>query len=90
MTEPGCPAITRQRFDGDREWSSRTFADALLTCDGLRRLLINPHVIDHVLLRKDGVVDSLLSAPVSADGEVQDQVLLLVVWPGGRAALLVR
>src|SRR6186713_993161 len=63
---------------------------ALARIDVKTRLLIHPHVVDLHTHREDGVVDAHLSAPVTADGDVEDQELRAVEWPLGIARAVVR
>src|SRR5690606_19600317 len=48
--------------------------------------VVDPHVVDDVLLREDRVVDPLLPAPSCADGLVEDEVVRLVERPFVRTA----
>src|SRR5688572_20610431 len=52
-------------------------------------LLVHADVVDEEPLRKDLVVDALLTAPAASDGEVEKEVLLLVERPGDGPASLV-
>src|SRR5688572_1806293 len=52
-------------------------------------LLVHADVVDEEPLRKDLVVDALLTAPAASDGEVEKEVLLLVERPGVGPASLV-
>src|SRR5262249_12058441 len=63
----------------DLNGPSLTATSILLLRPGLP---INSHVIDQIFLREDRVVNSLLTAPGATDGEVEDEVLVLVERPG--------
>ena len=50
-------------------------------------MLVNSYVVYLEGVGKEAVVDTLLPAPVAADGQVEQQVEAFVVWPclGARA-----
>src|SRR5690242_16082546 len=52
-------------------------------------LLINADVINQIPLRKNRIVDSLLTSPGTADSEVKDEKLGFVERPGIAAGMLV-
>ena len=43
--------------------------------------MINPDVVDIILLREPGLIDAFLSSPRTTDRQVQDQILLPVIGP---------
>jgi hypothetical protein len=43
---------------------------------------VNPHVINQVFLWEYVIVNTLLTSPCATDGQIDDQVMRLVEWPG--------
>src|SRR5262249_18492900 len=50
---------------------------------------VNADVIDHVALGKGGIIDTALSAPVSPDGEIDEQIERAIERPHGVALAFV-
>jgi len=44
--------------------------------------LVYPDIIYEQVLGKNGIIHSFLAAPVSADGEIEYDEKILIVWPG--------
>ena len=51
--------------------------------------MVNPYIVDHHGAWKDGVVDALGTAPVSANGNIEQQVKPFIEWPYGKPFALV-